>query len=290
MSKYICKYCGKEFDNSKQLGGHISCCSKNPNFIDRINKIKQTIQNKKHLYTFKCEICGKEYQLELTEKMYNKGKYKKTCSDKCAKQLTVKNTNTDNKLHKLKETLHYKNNIKHIEVSNTNNHTCEVCGKEYFYKKYNPYSTFNSEKYCSEECKKIGLHNKLSENAKKHGFGGYQPNSIKKHHHGKYCGIRCDSSWELAFLVYYKEHDLYIDRCAEYRTYIGTDNKQHKYFPDFITDDGIIEIKAVNTEIVEIKHKYNPDIKILYKKDIQHCLNYVISKYGNEFWNILYDK
>lgn len=44
---YKCKYCGKEFDNGRILGGHISRCSKNPNYHLYIQKRKQNAQDKK---------------------------------------------------------------------------------------------------------------------------------------------------------------------------------------------------------------------------------------------------
>lgn len=302
MDKHICKFCGKEYENGKKLGGHISSCKQNPNLISKIKKIQNTVKNKKHIYTLKCEICGNEYKLELTENMFNKRKFKKTCSDNCAKKLTAMHTNSAIKNEKIKQSIISYNQTlnkthndgqlvdKRYLLSKTNNCICEVCGNNYFYKKYNPYNTFNSAKYCCKDCLIIGKHKKLSDLAKQNGLGGYHPNSIKKHHKGIYKDIRCDSSWELAFLVYYKEHNLYIERCTERRTYISTDNKLHNYFPDFVTQEGIIEIKGLKTEIVELKHKYNPDIKILYKHDIQHCLDYVTNKYGKEFWNILYEK
>ena len=62
---YICKYCGKVFDNPYKLGGHITRCKLNPNY--EINKIKcknfkcnfKGTQNKeKKLYI--CLYCGKE--------------------------------------------------------------------------------------------------------------------------------------------------------------------------------------------------------------------------------------
>lgn len=28
--KHICKYCGKEFESSRKLGGHVSRCKLNP--------------------------------------------------------------------------------------------------------------------------------------------------------------------------------------------------------------------------------------------------------------------
>ena len=39
--KHICKYCGKEFETSVKLGGHVSRCSMNPKFNETIQKIGQ---------------------------------------------------------------------------------------------------------------------------------------------------------------------------------------------------------------------------------------------------------
>lgn len=80
---------------------------------------------------------------------------------------------------------------------------------------------------------------------------------------------------------------IYIERCKEKREYIWKEEK-HSYIPDFITDEGIIEIKGFKTEQSEAKRLQNPDIKCLYGKDIKYCLDYTINKYGKEFWKILY--
>ena len=106
---------------------------------------------------------------------------------------------------------------------------------------------------------------------------------------GWYKGIYCDSSWELAFLVYHLEHNLYIQRCIEKREYTYKGEKR-TYLPDFITVDGIIEIKGYITEQWKAKLKCNPDIKVIYPKDMKIYLDYTISKYGEKFWELLYEK
>ena len=72
--------------------------------------------------------------------------------------------------------------------------------------------------------------------------GGYKER-CGRGKNGWYKGIWCDSSWELAFVIYHLEHNLYIERCHDIRTY-EYNGKTYKYFPDFITDDGIVEIKG----------------------------------------------
>ena len=113
-----------------------------------------------------------------------------------------------------------------------------------------------------------------------------------KHHgnakQGWYNGIHCDSTWELAFLVYYKEHNLYIERCKEQYDFIW-ENKIHKYIPDFITDEGIIEIKGRKTKKSLEKENQFPQVKVIDTNLIKPYLDYVINKYGDNFWKVLYE-
>ena len=105
---------------------------------------------------------------------------------------------------------------------------------------------------------------------------------------GWYKGIHCDSTWELAFLVYYIEHNLYIEKCKEQREYIFN-NEKHIYFPDFITNEGIIEVKGrIDKKAIE-KQKQNPDIIVYNKHKMEPFLQYVIEKYGKDFYKKLYE-
>lgn len=132
-----------------------------------------------------------------------------------------------------------------------------------------------SKKYCSLNCRHIELSKRR---------GGYRIGSGHSKH-GSYKGIRCDSTWELAFLIYHIEHNLYIERCKEKRTYFWK-NENHIYYPDFITSEGIIEIKGYITEQSIEKSKQNPDIKIISKNEIMLYINYVVDKYGKDFYKL----
>lgn len=113
-----------------------------------------------------------------------------------------------------------------------------------------------------------------------------------KHHgnakQGWYKNIHCDSTWELAYLVYHIENNLYIKRCDKYFNFIW-ENEHHKYIPDFITNEGIIEIKGRKTKKSIEKEKQFPNIKVIDINLIKSYLDYVIKKYGDEFWKILYE-
>ena len=59
--------------------------------------------------------------------------------------------------------------------------------------------------------------------------------------------------------------------------------KTYKYFPDFITDDGIFEIKGYYSDKSKSKHMQHPDIKMIFSEDMKIYLDYVIEKYGRNF-------
>lgn len=140
---------------------------------------------------------------------------------------------------------------------------------------------------CKDPIKEEERKRKISESMKGNinwKFNKTRGNSKK----GWYHGIFCDSTWELAFVVYYIEHNLYIARCKEQYKY-NFENSEHIYIPDFITDDGIIEIKGRKNKKALEKEKKFPQIKVIDANLIKPYLNYVIEKYGNEFWKLLYE-
>lgn len=164
---YICKYCGKEFETSQKLGGHVSKCKYNPNYNDNINKIifNRTIninkENPIEEYKCKCIICGNEYIVKTRKNNYNNGNYKKTCSTYCAHKLTYLNCNKKIKNKKISESLHeYLKLNKHINKQKT--YICEYCGKE-----FNKSVDIKSYRFCSKECSNLSKRKKCSENAKK---------------------------------------------------------------------------------------------------------------------------
>ena len=105
---------------------------------------------------------------------------------------------------------------------------------------------------------------------------------------GWYKGFWCDSSWELAYVIYCLEHDIYIKRCKEKRTYIYQE-KTYRYYPDFEVDGQIIEIKGWESEQTKIKRETNPDVLFLFEEDLKYVFDYVHSKYGKDFIK-LYEK
>lgn len=102
---------------------------------------------------------------------------------------------------------------------------------------------------------------------------------------GWYKGYWCDSSYELAFVIYNIDHAIGFERNRE-GFYYNYEEKRRLFFPDFIMSNGVyIEIKNFHSLETDTKISQFPlRIEILYKEDLKkEILPYVISKYGKNF-------
>ena len=221
-----------------------------------------------------CENCS-----NIHDGSYGSGRF---CSKFCSSSFSS-NKNKELKNKKISESLKgrfmglesstYKSNrFKRIKIEK-----CPICDLE-FNKSY-------SKIYCSRVCylldKDFKFRKKIS--------GGYRRGSgIGKK--GWYKGYWCDSSWELAFVIYNIDNNIKFERNKIGYEYLYK-GKKHKYYPDYIISNVLHEIKGYETDKDKEKYKGVKDIslKILYKKDIQHMINYVTSKYGNDYIK-LYEK
>lgn len=122
---------------------------------------------------------------------------------------------------------------------------------------------------------------RLSQSAKERGLGGYIPGSGRGKK-GWYKGIHCDSSWELAYVIYCFDHKIDIKRNTDRRKYIWNGVTKN-YMPDFIVGGKVVEIKGYKTDQWIAKLDANPDIEVLYEEDLQPILKYVILTYGKDF-------
>lgn len=319
---YKCKYCEKEFEKGYQLAAHISMCNMNPNYKENLEKrkIKKTKEELKELriksnpykYQYKerklfCKKCGKEYILNLTDKQFDSGKYTKFCSRSCANSRqhseetkqkisnSVKNSEIfqQNNLISMQNRIYRPINLDlyYKDINDIPNDICQICGKN-FKPKYKitdfGYKIIRHTKFCSKECRYKWKQLNFKEINKKYNLGGFKNGSVKNYKSGWYHGIHCDSSWELAFIIYQEEHGNNVERCKEARKYVF-ENKEHKYYPDFIINNVIYEIKGIKSKNSDAKQLYNPDIIFLFRKDMEMYLDYVIKKYGYDFIK-LYDK
>lgn len=120
----------------------------------------------------------------------------------------------------------------------------------------------------------------------KNQHGGYRKGSGRGKK-GWYKGIFCDSSWELAYVIYCLDNKISIKRNTQRFMYIYK-GKTKTYLPDFLVNDEIIEIKGYETEQSKLKEKLFPQIKVLKENDLKHVFEYVNGNYGHDFIK-LYD-
>lgn len=236
-----------------------------------------------------CHNCGKRFEvLEEETKFPKKEKY--FCCRSCA------NTRHHSKETKNKIKNGVKNSPAFIEgMEKRYNHKlyqlptsiCVVCGKE-FHQKYietDKGIKITAYKTCSQECRS----KRYSYNNKKNHTGGYREGSVKNYKSGWYKNFYCDSSWELAFVIYHLDNNLYIERNKSYLEY-NYNGEIHKFYPDFITDEGLIEIKGYHSKQSEAKLKECKSVKFIFKNDMKKYLDYVIDTYGENFTELYENK
>ena len=118
--------------------------------------------------------------------------------------------------------------------------------------------------------------------------GGYRKGSGRGKS-GYYRGIFCNSTYELAWVIYRLDHNLPVQRFEGF-----LQNESLKYYPDFIDENGeIIEIKGYYTKLVDDKCDLAKNkgykIKVLYRKDLDKQFEWVQQNYKYKNLQELYD-
>jgi hypothetical protein len=229
---------------------------------------KENVRNRWKYFSVKCYKCDKDFEI----KEYNVDKPKKEkyyCSKKCAnsriwtEEQKMKVSNSVKLSEKAKKANELRRGISVNKIERTAT-KCLKCGLDIIHK------VSESRKYHQNCWREIS--------------GGVRKGSSRGKH-GWYKKYWCDSSYELAWVIYQIEHNQIFQRNTEGFEYIF-DNKVRKYYPDFILNDGTyVEIKNFKSKITDSKLKYFPhNIIILYKEEIiRDILPYVYNKYGKNF-------
>ena len=299
---YTCE-CGKSYTDPQSFNGHKSHCVTHlectgrlhiRETVDRLNKNRISVSQKKQ-HTEKdelklkqwqeakhtCERCGK-----LMTEQFGSGRF---CSRKCANsrdrsekvKLKIKNS--------VRATVSTPEVLKQNELERINNYYdnprfCIVCGKTICFENRNRVT-------CSDKCLSTLQSTNSRKSAEKLG-GNNNVNGVRgTAHYGTYAGFHCDSSYELAVVIYCLEHDVPIVRNTEGFEY-EFNGELHKYYPDFIIKDTYIETKNYWNEQVQSKVDQFPKhlkYSILYYEDIKPCIEYCVQKYGSRFTEV-YDR
>ena len=90
-------------------------------------------------------------------------------------------------------------------------------------------------------------------------------------------------------MIFHLDHNIEIRRCTEFRKYVFN-GKERKYYPDFIVNGQYFEIKGYNSPQWEAKHAANPDVKVLFERDMLEIFQYVEIKYGVNYTDLYENK
>jgi hypothetical protein len=121
---------------------------------------------------------------------------------------------------------------------------------------------------------------KLSSVAKRRGLGGYEPGSGRGKK-GWYRGHWCDSTYELAFIIWAVDHEIPFERNLELFPY-EYEGRLLSWMPDFLLADGTyIEIKGYVTDQARAKFDYflRP-LEVFTRADLDRMFEYVHARYG----------
>lgn len=118
--------------------------------------------------------------------------------------------------------------------------------------------------------------------------GGYRLGSGRGKK-GWYKGIYCESSWELAFILFCERYKIDVRRNKEKFDY-EFNGKVRKYLPDFIVNEQYVEIKGYLTDQNKAKLAQFPyKIKVYLEAEMKPIIAEVVSWYGKNYIS-LYEK
>lgn len=253
--QYTCKYCNKSlvFDKKQQIGAHVRNCQKNPNKEQILKKIALTKNIIKNKYSIQCAKCGKKFTLQLTQYVYNSGKYRKHCSRTCA---NIRNIQEKTKRKIQLSLLAYNGNDniypRQIQL------TCKFCNKKFLYIQKSKRSINN---YCSKRCK--SLYNQVDKSHLSQIFKQQWKNGrLFKGGCGWSKWIQVETSNGIIKVQgsYQQRMCKILDKMKEIGdiqdwqytndriSYVGIDNKEHSYLLDFKVYHNDQSIRYIQTK------------------------------------------
>jgi endogenous inhibitor of DNA gyrase (YacG/DUF329 family) len=152
---------------------------------------------------------------------------------------------------------------------------CSICGKKYYNQK-------SSKRLpcCSKKCSIIWINRNGYMKGK---TGGYREKGGRGKQ-GWYKGYYCNSSWELAWVIYQLEHETNFRRNTIGYPY-EYNGKKFKFYPDFILDNGeYVEVKGYMDGKQRAKIDAFPSkLNVIGKNNIVPFIQYAEKKYGKNY-------
>lgn len=287
----ICPVCGKETDFVSLSSGYKKHCSKKCLFNDKEVQERRLNTNLEK-YGYKSSFCTKETQNKVKETIKEKyGVENPFQADEIKQNIKEQNL----KLYGVENSQQREDVKEKTRKTNLEKYgnTCVLQSpkiKEKVVKtnieRYNAENVFASE-YGKQKIKNTNL--------EKYGVENPQQNrEIQKRtlSHYKFNNINFDSSWELAVYIYSIDNNISIDRLPNKFIYYDNDNKKHYYFPDFLIEGQLIEIKGPQyidengelTDKAKLRCMNENNVIMWVEKDVQPYLEYCVSKFNNKNW------
>jgi hypothetical protein len=100
---------------------------------------------------------------------------------------------------------------------------------------------------------------------------------------GTYKGFKCDSSWELALLLYSLDNNSIVERNRQSFQYTH-EGRTRRYYPDFVIDGKYVEVKGRVRDVDFSKWDQFPhELEIIGADKIHSYIKYSQDKYGLDF-------
>ena len=180
-------------------------------------------------------------------------------------------------------TKHRKSEDKLLHEYLQNPRYCAYCNKELPFER-------RKLKYCGDKCYRKSMSKQRKEKFER---GEITYSNVRLNYkYGTYKGISCDSSWELAYILYLFDNNIKFERNRTQSFEYVYNGETHRFFPDFIVDKKFVEVKSRHSDETDAKVAAIPknvSFQILYGDDIQFYLDYAVKTYGKEFTR-LYDR
>lgn len=281
---------------------HCQDCQKP--IVKQLKKICK--RNFDELYCWNCAVENSNIQKYGVKNVFQlnttKQKIKETCKNKFGEEHHMKTKTSQNKM---KTTRLLNNNGKYRSFEETKSI------RDTFYKKYKSKGNFGRSEV---KTKSVETQNKLYGNngcflhsnafnktmIEKYGYinPDYIDECISKiHKRYNFDNRNFDSSWELAYYIWLKDHNITFDyhpTKIEYKF----ENKNHYYWPDFKIGNRFIEIKSpilyekmqIQNTLENAKLNCMLEHKVIIITNCNKYIEYVNNKFGYQFIKSLKNK
>lgn len=286
------KYCNVSCQNKHQRRNRKA----NPESIRKREFTKQAKWKTFHVHCNKCNeiVVIKEYNVKSPKK--EKYFCSRSCANSRIKTEEIKRKISEsakksekvklaNKLIALKNKKRIESKVLYEKIKwRKNKKSIYQFKKESIKKEKNIYSTLC--KNCNKEIQSYKRNIKYHKECWLKCSGGYRKGSSRGKH-GWYKGYWCDSSYELAWIIWALDNKINFTRNTNAFDYVYQ-NKVHKYYPDFIIDNEYyLEIKNFHSEITDAKISNFPhSIEVYYKDRMKYYVEYAIQKFGKNFTSL----